>query len=118
MSTIGNIKIKAAWFVSHLMTTTLIQPEFPITLNEFREAQKLKRILQICIVETTCGFYVHVETKGKPSVLRYLSTRRDTDKPRKFRDLVRLNTLLRSICPKEVIKLKCVEGYKEKPKSK
>ena len=100
------------------MIKTLIQPELPITLNELREAQKLKRILQICIIETMCGFYVHVETRGKPSLLHYLSTRRDTSKPRKFRDLIRLNTLLRSISPTDVIKLKCVEAYKENKKPK
>lgn len=98
------------------MSTTFVKPELSITLNDLREAKKAGEIVQICILETSDGFYVHVEKHGEPTTLHYLSTRRDIDKPRRFRDLIRLNTLLRSISHSDVIKLKYAEKYKVKSK--
>jgi hypothetical protein len=50
------------------------------------------------IAETPEGFYVIVQFKGADNEW-YLTTRREREQPRLFKDLKRLNEHLKSICP-------------------
>ncbi len=96
------------------MTTSAPLPEKSISEAELTRLAGLDKLDKIHVVETAQGFYVLAKSQGRPSATRYLATRRITTKPRMFRDLKRLNDLLRSIYPLGTIELTCEQVYKGK----
>lgn len=62
-------------------------------------------LTKLVIAETAVGFYVLARVIWAPDTDWYLTTRRDRTRPRLFRDLSRLNDLLRESYPTARVEL-------------
>ena len=95
------------------------QPDMPdcsILENELARVAEQEKIDGFKIIETADGFYVVASIKARKPESLYLSTRREPEQPRLFRDLERLNSLLRELYPNGSIELECVQKYQAKSK--
>jgi len=99
------------------MNHTNLTTDGGILEGELETAAEQGGIKDVRVVETTDGFYVvaTVETKTET---RFLATRRKPNEPRVFKDLERLNNLLRSVYPTGSIDLQCEGKYSPKSPSK
>lgn len=69
--------------------------------NDLENASQQKTVTEIIVVETDKGFYVKVKIQFSSAKEWYVTTRRDRDAPKIYKDLNRLNEHLKEICPKE-----------------
>ncbi len=78
---------------------------------DLEEAAENGEIESIETVETAEGHKVLVNLKARPAEQRYLTVRREPDKPRNFVDVSRLFKMLRKIFPKGEIISTCEEPF-------
>ena len=88
-----------------------LNPRSPCTAaNSILEADLAIAVQQhalkkLCLAETPIGFYVVVQLKWSQGKEWYLTTRRERTRPRLFKDLKRLNELLKATYPTDSIEL-------------
>lgn len=92
------------------MKQTTLTADSGILEGELEAAADHDGIKAMQVVETADGFYVVATVKPKTTT-RFLATRREPNEPRMFKDLERLNNLLRSLYPEGSIDLQCEEKY-------
>jgi hypothetical protein len=80
-------------------------PANSILEGDLELAVQQETLKKISIAETPEGFYVIAQLKWSGTKDWYLTTRRERSKPRLFKDLKRLNELLRDSYPTEVVEL-------------
>ena len=85
--------------------------------SELQLASDMGGIEALTVVETEAGFIVRATLKGKVAH-RHMTTRREPLTPRLFKDLERLNNLLRSIYPEGAIELEIEQKYSPTPSKK
>lgn len=80
-------------------------PANSILEGDLELAVQQETLKKITIAETAEGFYVIAQLKWAGNKDWYLTTRRERTKPRLFKDLNRLNELLRDSYPTEMVEL-------------
>lgn len=80
-------------------------PANSILEGDLELAVQQETLKKIQIAETTEGFYVIAQLKWAGNKEWYLTTRRERTKPRLFKDLRRLNDLLREAYPTDVVEI-------------
>ena len=86
-------------------------PESSILETELARAADQDRLDAVRIIETADGFIVVVDVHTRTTDTVFLATRRAPDKPRVFKDLERLNTMLREMYPDGAIVLWCEQKF-------
>lgn len=80
-------------------------PENSILEGDLELAVLQKTIDKLKVMETSVGFYVVVLLKWAEGKEWYLTTRRDRNMPKVFKDLERLNDHLREVYPTDSFEL-------------
>lgn len=80
-------------------------PENSILEGDLEIAVLQKSVVSLKVMETPEGFYVVVQLKWAKDKDWYLTTRRERNKPKVFKDLKRLNDHLREVYPTENFEL-------------
>ena len=87
------------------MKPTPCSPANSILESDLELAVQQQTLTKLTVAETPEGFYVIAKIKWAGNKEWYLSTRRERNKPRLFKDLNRLNDLLKEACPMNSIEI-------------
>jgi hypothetical protein len=93
-------------------------PDSSILETELARVADQNKIDAVRIIETADGFSVVVDVQARDADTMFLATRREPDTPRVFKDLERLNTMLRELYPDGPIELQCEQKFTAKKKVK
>lgn len=87
------------------MNRTPCSPANSVLEGDLELAVQQQTLKKIQVAETPEGFYVIAQLKWAGNKEWYLTTRRKRTKPRLFKDLRRLNDLLREAYPTDTIEI-------------
>ena len=87
------------------MNRTACSPANSVLEGDLEIAVQKQTLKKLVIAETPEGFYVIVQFKWAGHKEWYLTTRRERNKPRLFKDLKRLNTHLKVFYPTDSVEI-------------